>query len=181
MTTAVSLLMRDITLPEPANGQNSAQSTPSQNSAGSTPVEPISFPMFPVMPVADVLITERRICRACGSVSEAQSDRVHRLLSSCAGDPFKRVLRPRKPDEPPLDLKVEHFITVYAEHCACCWSPTHLWGEVWNIQPEAPVRRPMTVVSQAFDAMNDKASSTQKLTAVAKMRKMTDEEAADYL
>lgn len=177
MTTAASILMRDFQPPSqaPANAQGPTNPAALQS-------EPeTSLTMFPIMPVADVLITERRVCKACGNIQEAQSDRVHRLLSSCAGDPFKRVLRPRKPTEPPLDLKVEHFITVFSEHCACCWTPTHLWGEVWNIQPEPPARRPLTVMAAAFAASGDKSSPSQRVKAVVKMRQMTDEQAAEYL
>lgn len=169
MTTAAALLMKDFTPPSqaPAN-------------APALPPSEAPLPMFPVMPVADVLITERRVCKACGNIQEAQSDRVHRLLSSCSGDPFKRVLRPRKPEEPPLDIKVEHTIEVLAEHCACCWSPTHLWGEVWNIQPPRPTPRPFTVMSAALaEAKAQVAHSRSR--AAEKMRKMTDAEAAEYL
>ena len=103
--------------------------------------------MFPLMPVADVLITERRVCRACGSVSEAQSDRVHRLLSNCAGDPYKRFLRPRKPDELPLEMRVRHTITVEAEHCAICWTTTHFASQAFEVEPERPKRTGFTLTA----------------------------------
>ena len=173
MTTATSLLMKDFTPPEPA--ANAQAPTPSGPHALHSEVP---GPMFPLMPVADVLITERRVCKACGNVSHTQCDRVHRLLSSCAGDPFKRVLRPRKPEDPPTDRKVEHIITIPTEHCAACWRPTHLWGEVWNIQPPAPPRRSMTVMAEAFGRAKEKAA---RLPRDAKIKSMTAEEAAEYL
>lgn len=136
--------------------------------------------MFPLMPVADVLLTERRICQACGSIHDAPSDRVHRLLSSCAGDPFKRVLRPRKVSELPLDLRVVHTIEVAATHCAICWIPSGGWGEAWRTEPEKPAIRTAGITAIA-EAMRKAQETKKSKKAPARITLVSAEQAADML
>lgn len=188
MTLAASLLMRDMqgalqgaVLFPPLNGKPhepvpptaAAGSIASPGKAAIASEAPTS--MFPVLPIADVLITERRICKACGSIHEAQSDRVHRLLSSCEGDPFKRVLRPRKPQEQPLDMKVRYTIEVLAEHCAICWESNTLIGIAWEIAPRRPKRHAFTNMQQAME------KAKARLEAKTPITKMSAAEAAEFL
>lgn len=171
---AALLLIRDLTPETPHEA-----ATPPAAPAADTPAAP--QPMFPLMPVADVLITERRICKACGSISEAQSDRVHRLLSSCEGDPFKRVLRPRKADEFPLDMRLMHTVEVRATHCACCWQPTHAFWEAVDIRPKRPTPRRIVPTERIMTPSSAKAEREKRQEFNKKLAAMPLKDALDFL
>lgn len=176
---AALLLLRDLS-PAPEAAPSETPNEASRPAAVAPAPEP-ALPMFPVLPVADVLITERRICSACGSISEAQSDRVHRLLSSCEGDPYKRVLRPRKPDEHPLDRRVSYTHTVFAEHCACCWQPTQMWGEVVDIRPKRPKPRQFVKTERILTPSGEKREKKELTEFRKRLAEMPLAKALDFL
>lgn len=122
--SAVDLLMKDL-----------------KPSTKDMPVEPIinAVERFNLQPVADVIVIEHRICQGCGSSHLIEAGKVHRLFSSCEGEPVKKVLRLRKPDEPPLDMRVFRIVEVPAAHCCHCWAPTHSWADALAVTPPKPV------------------------------------------
>jgi hypothetical protein len=165
MTSAASLLMKDFTIQSPPSTEapHAPVPPPSPPRSAEAATEP-ALAMFPVMPVADVLITQRTVCKACGSVQEATSDKVHRLLSSCEGDPFKRILRPRKPDEHPLEMRCRHTITIEADHCAICWTTTHFFSQAWEITPQRPKRKAFHQTAMGLAFEEAKKEKVKKLT-----------------
>lgn len=166
--SAVKLLMRDIA-PEPGSNVVLLPGTP-----GTDPSMKTSS--FPVLPVADLIICECRICKACGSVKSHTSSRVHRLLSSCRGDPLKKIVRLRRKDEMPLDTRCVRVVEIFTDHCQECWDENTPFTEAFEIVPERPPVRLFTL--PAGDAA--KARKDPK-KAKATINQMTAEQAAEFL
>lgn len=136
--SAATLLMKDIA-PGVASAPVSTP-TPLVPGAALPSAQPVlnAVERFNLQPVADVLLIERRICKACGSMWETPSDKVHRLFSHYEGAPYKKVLRLRKPDETPLDRTVLHTVILPATHCPCCWRPNTGYGDALATVPPKP-------------------------------------------
>lgn len=156
MTHAAALLMRDL------NG-------------AAAPVAEAPGPfMFPLLPVADLVICELRKCRGCGHVKAHTSSRVFRLLSSCESDPFKRILRLRKAEEAPLDRRCVRVVEVLSDHCQECWKENTSWEEAVAIVPKRPHRSAFTVTAAPAPAVQAKAAPNA-------ISRMTAAEAAEAL
>lgn len=161
---AARLLMKDI-VPAPSQPDSNVVELPTSQ--------------FPVVAVADVIICEVRICKGCGSVYTLTSSRVHRLLSNCKGDPLKKVLRPRKRDEAPLDRRVVKVSEVLSDHCTECWEDNCSVDEAWSIEPDRP---PQTRVYSISGGNAGQAAARKDPKKVKQtINTMTAEQAAEFL
>lgn len=170
MSQIVKLLMRDLK-PETGQAINGAVLEP--GSPGTDPSMRSST--FPILPVADLIICECRICKGCGSVKAHTSSRVHRLLSSCRGDPEKKIIRLRRKDELPLDRKCVKVVEIFTDHCAECWEENTPIDEAWQIVPERPAVRLFTV------AGGNVSEARKSKKAKQTINQMTAEQAAEFL
>lgn len=170
MNEAVKLLLRDIAPAQPGS--------PATNVVQLPGTEELPTSQFPIVAVADVIICECRLCKACGSVRSHTGSRVHRLLSNCAGDPHKKVLRLRKKDEPPLDRRVVKVVEVLVDHCTECWEDNCTVAEAYSIEPPAPPRpRLYPLASPNASGGKSEAAKAKRAT----INQMTAEQAAEFL
>lgn len=91
-----------------------------------------------LLPVADCLVIEHRICR-CGCEHLCPAPVVHRLLASPAGEPRKLVLRPRHADEFPLQLQTTHTVRIAIPFCPVCFEPNIAWSDASQLVPQRPL------------------------------------------
>lgn len=108
---------------------------------------------MPLLPIADVLLIERRLCR-CGAVSETHSPFRYRLFKACAGEPDKTEIRklkdfPEKADEKadliPLPDRVISYHETHTSWCAACFVPNMPLSEALTRRPPAPQFHPTTM------------------------------------
>lgn len=141
VSSAAQLLMKDL---------SAAKQHPSMALQAAQPQAQLpilnAIERFNLQPVADVIICELRFCRGCGHAKAHTSSRVFRLFSSCVGQPYKKVLRLRKPDELPLELRCVRVVEVPSDHCQECWHDNLHWHDAVLITPEKPAFIPGQVV-----------------------------------
>lgn len=119
---------------------------------------------MPLLPVADVLLIERRTCR-CGRTVEVASPHPYRLFKACLGEPDKTVIRslkrrPEKASEQedltPLSDRVVHFVEVHQDHCEECWTATRTFASAVADRPPAPAQH--TTFSLAWTKAQSEAT-----------------------
>lgn len=101
---------------------------------------------MPMLPVADVLLIERKLCK-CGSIVENNSPFRYRLFKACQGEPDKTEIRklkdfPEKSDEmgdlTPLPDRVISYHEIRTPWCAQCFQPNMSLDVARSIRPPAP-------------------------------------------
>lgn len=104
---------------------------------------------MPLLPVADVLIIERKHCVRCLTTHIAPSPFRYRLFKSCVGEPDKTEIRklkwdPVKNEElgdlTPLAERTVYTINISMDQCQSCWAPTLQHAEALLRHPPAPVQ-----------------------------------------
>lgn len=100
-----------------------------------------------LLPIADCLVIEHRRCQ-CGIEYISPAPIIHRLLASPVGEPRKLVLRPRKEDEFPMDIKTVHSVNIAMLHCPLCWEHNMGWLNASALVPKRPTAE---LVEELFD------------------------------
>lgn len=107
-----------------------------------------------LIPVASVLVIERRRCSCCGCVYDAPSANIHDLLISPVGDaPAHSIQRVPRGHYPLSDRKTLFIKEIDIPTCIFCWERTDEWYQVIAERPARPrppvgeikVRRPPTL------------------------------------
>lgn len=113
---------------------------------------------MPLLPVADVLLIERRTCR-CGAIHETVSPARYRLFKACAGEPDKTEIRALKdfpereselPDIRPMSERSIAYHDTSVPWCAACFRETIPIAEARAIRPPAPAQLLGTTMSTAW-------------------------------
>lgn len=123
-----------------------------------------------LLPIADVLLIERRICAHCGARYDAPGIFIHRLESSPQGELSKKIMHSRRPlghekgGDPHVELRACRIVEVEVPFCQACWSPNISWQNANAILPERPERLPAeTQIALAYHRR-----------AIAKFRNLPD-------
>lgn len=121
--------------------------------------------MSALLPVADVLIITKLICK-CGSQYTSPQPVLHRLYKATSDGPDKTELRVLKADPAlrqdmndltPLSKRSIRVVSQRIEACAACFAPSHTWEEVSALRP-APLQSQSTF--NAMQAAFAKAKTT---------------------
>jgi hypothetical protein len=97
-----------------------------------------------LVPVADILLIERRRCKCCDKTYDAPGIFIHRLESSPEGELSKRVMHARreigheKGADPFVPYRAVRLFEVSVPHCLACWNTNISWQNANAIIPERP-------------------------------------------
>lgn len=101
-----------------------------------------------LLPVADVLIIERKRCAKCGSTFEAPSPFRYRLYKSPINEPDKTEIRklrlePESRDAQsdliPLERRTTYYLDIAMDQCQHCWGENTPHATASAIRPLPPV------------------------------------------
>lgn len=123
-----------------------------------------------LLPIADILLIERRRCTNCDKTYDAPGVYIHRLESSPEGELSKKVMHSRRPlghekgGDPHVELRAVRLIETSVPFCQACWQPNISWQNANAILPERPERQPVeTQIALAY-----------KRTAITRFRNLPD-------
>lgn len=100
-----------------------------------------------LLPVADILLIERRRCQHCGKSYDSPGIFIHRLDSSPEGELSKKSMHSRRPlghergGDPHVELRAVRIFEVSVPFCQACWSPNISWQNANAILPDRPERQ----------------------------------------
>jgi hypothetical protein len=126
-----------------------------------------------MLPVADVLIIERKRCAKCLTISEAPSPFRYRLFKSPTNEPDKTEIRklmwePNKTSEQadlvPLARRSIYYLDITMDQCEQCWSANIDHAAAVKIRPLPPVTH-LNGIGLALVAAAEKRKATSGPTA----------------
>ena len=99
-----------------------------------------------LLPVADILLIERRVCSCCKRTYDSPGNYIHRLDSSPEGELTKKVMHVRrelgheKGADPSVNLRAVRIVEIAVPACQACFLPNISWQNAHAVLPEKPER-----------------------------------------
>lgn len=113
-----------------------------------------------MLPVADVLLIERKRCARCNSTHESVSPFRYRLFRAPSNEPDKVEIRKLKwepskreiEDLTPLERRTVYYLDVTMDQCSLCWGATTEHAAALLIRPLPPITHMNGLQSALVDA-----------------------------